>query len=74
MSEQRRSDDKRVDRLVLDVDDLKKQMSVNTEVTMQVRDILSSFKVVAGVAKWITAIAGMLAALLALAKGVDFRR
>lgn len=73
-TEQRRADDTRVTRLVIDVDDLKKQMAVNTEVTMQVRDILASFRVVASVAKWITAIAGMVAALLAVLKGVDFRR
>lgn len=73
-TEQRRAADIKVAQLVTDVEDLKRQMAVNTEVTCQVRDILASFKVVASVAKWITAIAGMIAALLALAKGVDFRR
>lgn len=70
----RRSEDVRVTQLVADVDDLKKQMALNTEMTTQVRDILASFRVAASVAKWVTAIAGMIAALLALAKGVDIRR
>lgn len=70
----RRAADARVTQLVTDVDELKKQMAVNTEVTLQVRDILASFRGVAAVAKWITAIAGMIAAILALVKGVDFRR
>lgn len=73
-AEQRRAADIKVAQLVTDVDDLKRQMAENTAVTCQVRDILASFKVVASVAKWITAIAGMIAALLALVKGVDFRR
>lgn len=73
-AEQRRAADIKVAQLVTDVEDLKRQMAENTAVIIQVRDILASFKVVASVAKWITAIAGMIAALLALAKGVDFRR
>lgn len=70
----RRAADARVAQLVTDVDELKKQMAVNTEVTLQVRDILASFRGVAAVAKWVTAIAGMIAAILALIKGADFRR
>ena len=70
----RRSSDARVMQLAEDVAVLKVQMVENTIVTMQVRDILSSFKVMASVAKWVTAIAGMIAALVAMAKGVDFRR
>lgn len=73
-TEQRRAADAKVTQLVTDVEDLKRQVVENTAVTIQVRDILASFRVVASVAKWITAIAGMVAALLAMLKGVDFRR
>lgn len=70
----RRQSDARVTQLVGDVAVLKSQMVENTAVTLQVRDILASFKVMMSIAKWITAFAGMFAAIIAAYKGVDFRR
>lgn len=74
MADNRRADDPRVTKLVTDVESLQHQMAENTEVTMQVRDILASFKTAAAIAKWITTIAAAGAACLAFLKGVDFRR
>lgn len=73
--ERRRTPDPIVAKLVTDVDDMKKDLAKNTVVTEQVRDILASFKVIAVVAKWVTTIVGMCAALIALFKagGGDIR-
>jgi hypothetical protein len=72
--EKRRSSDVILAQVVTDVDQLKDEMRRNTEVTEQVRDILASFKIIAAVAKWLTAIAGAGAALIALVKtGGDVR-
>jgi len=58
----RRADDQRITRLVDDVVILKTQMIENTEVTKQVKDILTSFRMVALAAKWVAAVgAGILA-------------
>ena len=70
-NQERRLSDQRVSQLVDDVTVLKHQMAENTAVTVQVRDILASFKVMASVAKWVTAIAAMIAAVYAALK--DFR-
>lgn len=75
MAEQRRSTDPLVSQLATDVAQLQSEMKRNTEVTEQVRDILSSFKVMMAVAKWFTAVAGAIAAAIALFKagGGDIR-
>lgn len=73
-SQERRVSDQRVTQLVSDVAVLKEQMSENTAVTCQVRDILASFKVMASIAKWITVITAMIASILAVIKGMDFRK
>ena len=75
MSEQRRSSDAVVARLVSDMEDVKRDLAKNTVVTEQVRDILASFRVMMAVAKWFTAIAGAIAAAIALFKagGGDIR-
>lgn len=65
---ERRVEDSRMSALVLDVSDLKQQMARNTEITEQVRDILTSFRVIAAAAKWVTAI---VAACVALWHGGD---
>lgn len=65
---ERRADDPRVVRLVADVADLKQEMARNTAVTEQVRDILATFKTLGAIAKWVTAIAGAIAAIFAAAK------
>ena len=58
----RRADDPRINKLVSDVDNLKAEMVKNTEVTTQVRDILTSFRIMATIAKWFAAItAGVVA-------------
>jgi hypothetical protein len=68
----RRANDPRVEQLVKDVADLKVSMVQNTEITVQVRDVLASFRVIGSVAKWITAIfAAIAAAYLAFKTGVD---
>jgi hypothetical protein len=54
---ERRHDDPRINRLVADVDALKVEMTRNTAVTEQVRDILATFKVLFVAAKWVAAIA-----------------
>ena len=68
MPTERRAEDPRLGVLVTDVSDLKAQMARNTEITEQVRDILTSFRVIGAVAKWITA---LIAGFLALYHGVD---
>jgi hypothetical protein len=55
--------------LMTDVNDLKRQMVENTIVTVQVRDILASFKILGKIAKWVAA---MGAAAAALWHGVRF--
>lgn len=64
-------EDSRINDLVADVAVLKQQMIENTVVTMQVRDILTSFRVASVVAKWIAAVGAGLAALY---HGFDFLR
>ena len=68
MPTERRAEDPRLGALVDDVAELKKQMVLNTEITQQVRDILTSFRVIGAVAKWITA---LIAGALALWHGAD---
>lgn len=68
----RRADDERVTILVSDVAVLKTQMAENTEVTKQVRDILTSFRIAGTVAKWIASVA---AGIVAIYHGWDsFRK
>ena len=62
---ERRHEDQRIVKLVGDVCDLKTQMAENTEITHQVRDILTSFRVMALFAKWIAAIAAAVAGVVA---------
>lgn len=68
----RRVDDQLINVLVADVAVLKTQMAENTEVTKQVRDILSAFRVTMAVAKWTAtisaAIAGTIAAVVVVVK------
>jgi hypothetical protein len=74
---QRRSSDVVVNQLVADVAELKdaqlkqvaahaelsRKMDLNTSITEQVRDILATFRIMAQIAKWVTAIvAGVTAA------------
>lgn len=59
---QRRADDFRVEQLCQDVAVLKQQMVENTEVTKQVRDILTSFRIMGAIAKWGASIAAGIAA------------
>lgn len=73
----RRASDPRVDQLVADVValkqgqvEMKKALADNTEITVQVHDLLASFRIMAKVAKWVTTIAACAAALIAAAKGV----
>jgi len=73
MVNRRRQSDPRIDTLVADVATLKVQMRENTEVTVQVRDILSSFRIIARIAKWFTVMAAAIAGTYAALKaGWDF--
>lgn len=65
---QRRANDERIDTIISDVATLKREMKANTEVTTQVRDILTSFRLMAAAAKWIAAIG---AGLMAIWHGFD---
>ncbi len=60
---ERRAEDQRISKLCEDVAVLQVQMAENTKVTVQVRDILASFRVVYHVAKWITALGAAVAAV-----------
>jgi len=67
MSE-RRAEDPRINKLVEDVSELKAGLAENNKTTEQVRDILTSFRVLATVAKWIAAIG---AGYAAVRHGID---
>jgi hypothetical protein len=56
--------------LMSDVSELKRQMAENTVVTVQVRDILASFRIVGKVAKWTTAVVTACAVVWGAIKGV----
>jgi hypothetical protein len=67
---ERRHEDQRIATLVTDVATLKAQMVENTVVTVQVRDILASFRIVGKIAKWMTAIVTAVTVTWAAIKGV----
>lgn len=69
--ESRRASDARIDKLVADVASLQTDMKANTEVTVQVRDILASFRIMAAIAKWVAAIGAGIAAVF---HGADYLR
>lgn len=52
------------------VDELGETIEENTVITKDIRNIVGSFKVMMHIAKWVTAIAMMFTALLAVVKGV----
>lgn len=52
---ERRRDDPRIVELMDDVAVLKSQMTENTRLTKEVREILASFRIAGKVAKWVTA-------------------
>lgn len=66
----RRQDDPRIAALVTDVAELKRQMEENTTVTVQVRDILASFKIMGKIAKWVAAVVTAVTVTWAAVKGV----
>ena len=65
MTEERRRDDQRIAKLMTDMDTVKICLASNTEITTQVRDILTSFRVMALFAKWIAAVAAAVAGVVA---------
>lgn len=69
LTHDRRSYDRRLDSLEARAATIEQKIDANTAVTMQVAEILSTFKVVGAVAKWVAAIAGGFAAVFAAAKG-----
>ena len=68
--ESRRKTDDVIDALVLDVHDLKRDMIENTKTTKEVRDILTSFKMVGKFARWIGLIVAAVAGAWAAVKGL----
>lgn len=58
------ANDPRIDELVRDVAQLKGLLAENTVITHQVRDVLTSFRVIASVAKWLTAVGAVVLAVL----------
>lgn len=69
MMNERRTDDHRINQLQLDVNTIQLQLKENTDVTIQVREILGTFKTVASLAKWVSAVGGGIAAGFAVVKG-----
>lgn len=65
---QRRAADQVVAKLVSDMEEMKRELARNTEVTQQVRDLVSSFHIIAAMAKWLTVIVSMCVAFVALFK------
>lgn len=63
MEHERRRDDARISKLVVDVKVLERKIDENSELTKEIRDLVTSFRVVASVAKWITTILLALAAM-----------
>ena len=75
----RRVDDPRISQLVQDMAGVKiahvamqKSLDENTVVTNQVRDILTSFAIAGKIAKWVSAIAGAIAAIWAAKNELRF--
>jgi hypothetical protein len=66
----RRQADPLVAELHDDVVELKRQMALNTAITVQVHDILASFRIVGKVAKWTTAVVTACAVVYGAIKGV----
>ena len=64
----RRAADLRIETLVTDVADLKRDLAENNKTTSEVRDILVTFKTLGTIAKWVAAIAGAIAAVVAAIK------
>lgn len=72
-NENRRAGDERINQLVNDVHDLRKQMQENTAITLEVRDVLATLRTLQKMAKWVTAISAAIAAtVVAIKTGVDF--
>lgn len=64
----RRGDDTRIAKLVSDVGALQEQMKINTAITAEVKEMVASFKMIAVIAKWLTAI---IALAIAIKTGVS---
>jgi hypothetical protein len=72
---QRRVDDPRINKLVADMASVQACLASNTEITTQVRDILTSFRTIAAAAKWVAALAAAFSAVgLAVHQTVDWWR
>ena len=65
----RRAQDVVVQQLVVAVDEIRKEMKDNTELTREIRGIVSGFRVIGRVAKWLSYIIGLVVAAAALIKG-----
>ena len=65
VGKERRAVDPRIDELVRDMSDVKKELAANTEITKQVADVLASFRVISAIAKWATAVGAAIIAIKA---------
>ena len=61
--DRRASADPRIDTLLAGYEDLKREMSENTQITKDMRDILGTFRVLGAIAKWVTGVAAAIAAI-----------
>lgn len=60
---ERRAPDPMLETIISDVATLKKQMAENTEVTLEVREILGSFRIFGAMCKWVAAVGAGFAAV-----------
>lgn len=70
MEPERRAEDPRVNQLISDVAAIKEATALNTEITTEIRNIVAGFKIMAKIAKWLTAMAALAVSLIALVKGI----
>lgn len=66
IANERRRVDPRLEIMAQQIASLQSEMAINTEVTKQVRDILTSFHIIAAFAKWLTIISACIAAVWTL--------
>ena len=75
MIEERRREDPRMAKLIVDVAHLHNCLETHTTVVREVRDILATFRVIAAVAKWVAAVGAAVSAVgLATHQGIEWWR
>lgn len=69
MQNDRRAQDKVVQQLIDEVALIRAEMKDNTDLTREIRGIVAGFRFIGRVAKWLTYIAGLVTAGIAVIKG-----